>query len=61
MAACLEKDCRDCGYWWADNSPSRVCPRCGGTNSTVLFDEYEDDYEENDCERDAERCDNDGR
>ena len=61
MCACLDHDCRECGYWWADNSPSRVCPRCAGTNTSVYFDEYEDHCEEDpDCEPDEERGYDDG-
>jgi len=50
--SCLEKECRDCGYWWSDNHPSRVCPRCGNTYTSVFFDEYDDHHEpeENDYE-----------
>ena len=51
MCACLEKECRDCGYWWSDNHPSRVCPECGSTNTSRYFDEQpEPDYEREDDE-----------
>ena len=50
--ACMAHSCRDCKYEWFDNSTHFVCPACGSTNTTRVFDEPgEDDYEEDDeCE-----------
>uniref|UniRef100_A0A6M3JFS1 Uncharacterized protein n=1 Tax=viral metagenome TaxID=1070528 RepID=A0A6M3JFS1_9ZZZZ len=51
--SCLEHECPECGHWWSDNNPSRVCPTCGNTYTSVFFDEYEDhepDYEREDNE-----------
>ena len=40
--SCLDHECRECGYWWSDNNPSRVCPRCGSPETSVYFDEQDD-------------------
>lgn len=40
--ACLEHECTNpaCGYYWADNTPSRRCPKCG-ERAIQIFDEPE--------------------
>ena len=51
--ACMEHECRKCGWATMDNSPSSpaVCPSCGSTEFYSSFDEamdHDDHYGEDD-------------
>lgn len=44
--ACIAHKCRECRTMWEDNRRGGECPKCGSTDVTSHFDEYEPEPED---------------